>query len=318
MKKLTIGFAGTPDFAAECLELLQTNSQLALEISFVLTQDDKPVGRKQILTASPVKVIAQKHTIPVIHAFDEARPLLDAVDLVLVFAYGAFIPANLLAIPRLGWWNIHPSLLPLYRGPSPTAYPLMMGDAQTGVTFIKLDEKMDHGPVIAQQKISLSSTIPRNELEQALPQLAADLFLSIAAQLNTDTKLDMTEQDHEKATITKLMKREHGFIPLNLLQTAISTEGILSENELPSLIKEYIQKYPGTTSREWRSSSVIYNYWRALHPWPGIWTEKDGKRIKIIACELKEENLHITAIQLDGRPVSDNKEQISQLFSRSS
>jgi methionyl-tRNA formyltransferase len=314
MKKLTIGFAGTPDFAALFLEQLQTNSSVPLTIKFVLTQEDKPVGRKQILTPSPVKVIAQRHALPVVHDFEAVSTLLERVELVLVFAYGEFIPPALLTVPRLGWWNIHPSLLPLYRGPSPTAYPLMLGDTETGITLIQLDEKMDHGPIIAQEKIMLESSTTREELEGDLPARATDLFLRVLTDLEEQTSPQMVEQVHDQATITRLMKRDHGFIPFEILQQAIEKPINMPDEDLPILLKEYIQKYPKQEYSKTNSALVIYNYWRALHPWPGIWTEKDGKRIKIISCEIKEERLHITAIQLDGRPISENKEQIMRLF----
>ncbi|KXK08481.1 MAG: Methionyl-tRNA formyltransferase [Microgenomates bacterium OLB22] len=316
MKPLRIGFAGTPEFAATFLELLIRSTDLPIDIQLVLTQEDKPVGRKKILTASPVKVCAGHHNIPVFHTFEELTGKLGHLDLILVFAFGAFIPSELLSVPRLGWWNIHPSLLPLYRGPSPTAYPIMMGDSQTGVTLIKLDEKMDHGPIIAQESLPVAPNMTRDELEKAVVSPAAILFLNILKNLPEGASPEMREQEHERATITRLMKREHGFIPFELLAEATNESRNISEDELPHLMKEYVQRYDSTTENKMKSESVIYNYWRALHPWPGIWTEKDGKRIKIIACELRGEKLHITAIQIDGGTVSDNKRQISQIFEK--
>lgn len=118
IKKLNIAYFGTPNFSANVLEKLIILNSSLLQISSIITQPDKPIGRKQILTPSPVKIIGQKYQIPVFETIEEIEDKLKEIDLVLVFAYGKIIPKKLLDLTTYGFWNIHPSLLPKYRGPS--------------------------------------------------------------------------------------------------------------------------------------------------------------------------------------------------------
>ncbi|MEK7097093.1 MAG: methionyl-tRNA formyltransferase, partial [Patescibacteria group bacterium] len=150
MKKIKLAYFGSPDFAADFLEKILLDKSLPVEVKLVVTQPDSPVGRKKILTPTPVKIIALKHNLKVL----EIGNFLGKLDLVLVYAYGDLIPKELLTLPRNGFWNIHPSLLPKYRGTSPIATPLINGDKITGVTIIKMDEEIDHGPIIAQENLT--------------------------------------------------------------------------------------------------------------------------------------------------------------------
>src|SRR3989344_7067443 len=138
--KLRLAFFGAHEFSARLLEKIIADKTLPVEVVMVVTQADKPVGRKQQIEESPVKQIAKKFNIPVFDDLNQLR-ITDSgqfanIDLALVYAYGKIIPASLLILPRLGFWNLHPSLLPYYRGPSPTAYPLLLGDKITGVTLM--------------------------------------------------------------------------------------------------------------------------------------------------------------------------------------
>ncbi|MFN4212774.1 MAG: methionyl-tRNA formyltransferase, partial [Microgenomates group bacterium] len=152
-RKLKIAYFGSPSFSAYFLEKLLTDKTLPIEVKLVITQEDKPVGRKQILTPSPVKQIATKYQISNIKYQKEIENWkleIGKLDLALVLAFGKIIPKELLHQPKYGFWNIHYSLLPKYRGPSPTAYALIAGEKKTGVTIFQMDEEIDHGPIIAQ------------------------------------------------------------------------------------------------------------------------------------------------------------------------
>ena len=127
MNKLKTAYFGTPTFSARLLRQLLDDSSLPIAIKLVVTRPDKPVGRKQIRTPSPVKRLAMERGIEVEHTIKNTKSRIVDFDLAILFAYGRIIPKDLLEIPTLGFWNIHPSLLPLYRGPSPIAYPLLLG-----------------------------------------------------------------------------------------------------------------------------------------------------------------------------------------------
>ena len=294
MKKLSLAYFGSPDFSADFLEKLINDPSInqLIDIKLVVTQPDRPVGRKQTLTPTPVKNISIKNNVPLTEyvaseitlpeADDsdevanrapqerrdhERQNLLQSIDLALVFAFSQKIPQDLLALPRLGFWNIHPSLLPKYRGPSPIAYPLIFGEKETGVTIIKIDEKIDHGPIIAQEEMEILPTDRRPDLEKKLTDLAFKMFKKIIAQLLiTDYKLKLKEQKHEIATYSKLLKKQDGFLPLSTLKKALNNEPLEFE-ELPEILKIKNLKL-----KIKNSSKIVYDYFRGLYPWPDLWT----------------------------------------------
>jgi methionyl-tRNA formyltransferase len=314
MKKLTLAYFGSPDFSGFFLEKILTDSDLkkVIDVKLVVTQPDKPVGRKQILTETPVKKVAKKYQISNIKYQIDIRNLkleIRNFDLALVYAFSHIIPKDLLNAPKLGFWNIHPSLLPKYRGPSPIAYPLIFAEKETGVTIIKMDEKIDHGPIIAQEKLKIDDTDRRPDLEKKLTDLGFLMFKKlILNNFNTSTSLSinqfqLTPQADQNATYTRLLKREDGFIPLSTLKKTLQNEPLNFE-EIPPILKEI---------RNWKlekrsSLEIIYNYFRGLCPWPGIWTLlPNGKRLKIIDMnfEVTSYKLQVTRVQLEGKKEVD-------------
>jgi methionyl-tRNA formyltransferase len=299
---IKIVYLGSPDFSANFLEKLiclhretlakwchsETNevsdriSNCPIEIIAVLTQPDRPVGRKKILTPTPVKLVAQKHHIPVYEDLNELNNI--DFDMGLVFAYSKFIPKQLLDKPKYGFLNIHPSLLPLYRGPSPIAYPLINGDKKTGVTIIKLDEKMDHGDIVAQEEIEIDRNIKRPELETQLTDLALSVILSLERQTfrAKNPLLKSVPQDHSKASNTKLLTKEMGYVEYKIMKM---------ENE---------------------NAKKIYDLYRGLYPWPGIWTKINvkgvEKRMKITELELIDNKLVIKKVQIEGENIKPYKD----------
>ncbi|MGC9048813.1 MAG: methionyl-tRNA formyltransferase [Patescibacteria group bacterium] len=219
---LNIIFFGTPEFAAIILDSLIKNNSKPVT---VITAPDKPVGRhayqqagKQILTPPPVKVLSQKHNIPILQPenLKENLNLKSEIlnlkpDLFIVAAYGLILPQELLAIPKYGSLNIHPSLLPKYRGPSPIQATILNGDTETGVTIILMDEKMDHGPILAKCKKQITNKITTEELTKELADLGAKLLIeTLPKWINGEIK--PIPQDHSKATFTKIIKKEDGQI----------------------------------------------------------------------------------------------------------
>jgi len=317
MKKINLVYFGTPDFSAKLLEKI-INDDLPVDIKFVVTQPDKPVGRKQILTPSPVKLVAIKYNIQVLEYLKiggtagrapdsaqqsehwrEGKPgqnLFSNIDLVLLYAYGKIIPEEILDQPKFGFWNIHPSLLPKYRGPSPIAYPLINGDQKTGVTLMQMDKQVDHGPIIDQEEITINPDDKRPDLENKLTDLGYELFKKNLLRLTTNNlpaesagQSPVTSpQNHSLATFTHLLKKNDGYLDWQSLTQP-------------------------------QDPKKIYNLFRGLYPWPGIWTllrpadfAGQGKfqkpmRLKILDMRYENEQLIIKKVQLEGKKEVDFK-----------
>jgi methionyl-tRNA formyltransferase len=241
---MRIVFCGTPAFAVPSLRRLL--SEPAFTVEAVVTQPDRPKGRGQTVTASPVKETAlaagvhiyQPETIKSESAFDFFKRL--APDAVVIIAYGQIIPQRLIEIPRLGWINLHASLLPKYRGAAPIAWAIANGETVTGLTTMQIDAGMDTGPILLQQQMPIGP-------DETAPELAARMA-EAGAPLMTETlrKLDRGEmeprpQDSPQASYAPRLEKEHGRIDWSL------------------------------------TAGQIYNRIRGLAPWPGAYTAFRGQ-----------------------------------------
>lgn len=381
---MKIAYFGSPIFSAILLEQLILDKNLNAEITLVVTQPDKPVGKKRVLTPSPVKMIAQKYNIPVwdkklngdvdifahwgrqgVPSGDKndnigVKSILEQIDLAIVFAYGfkQLISLDLLKAPKIqfnigegktsGFINIHPSLLPLYRGSSPIAYPILLNENKTGVTLFVMDEKMDHGPLITQEKIEIGLNDVRPTMEKKLTKMAFDMLTSwvksnFVLSERSESKdpitniahIQLTPQNHSLATHAPFMTKESGFAPFSTLQKALKNEA-LTIQQLPQIVQNYINKYaanevdvffPTWDARKGgvpsgvkkdidemsvmfkKSSKLLYDFWRGVSPWPGIWTtvtvQNQPKRLKIIEMKYVKKGLLITKVQLEGKKEVD-------------
>lgn len=214
-------YFGTPQFAATILdELIASGFPPAL----IVTAPDKPAGRKLILTPSAVKLWGEQHDIPVVTPEKMRDPEFQALlaaqnaDVFIVAAYGKIIPQAILDIPKHGTLNVHPSLLPLLRGPSPIESAIVSGHTKTGVTIMQLDAEMDHGPLIAQEEypVQWEATNPPkgSVLEDMLAHQGGKLLASILSNWCAG-KLQASAQDHDKATFCKKISKEDGRIDLS-------------------------------------------------------------------------------------------------------
>lgn len=281
MNKLKIAYFGSPDFSADFLKKLIDNQLVNIEL--VVTQPDSPAGRKQILTSTPVKQLALKNSLNILEIKNlelnkNSKLKIKNFDICLVYAYASIIPSQLLDVPKYGFWCIHPSLLPKYRGTSPMATALINGDRETGVTIIKMDEKIDHGPIIAQEKYEILPTDRRPDLERKLTDLAFEMFKKIIMGSTTKFIFSPLEtQNHSLTIYTKKLMKQDGFIKFENLKLKI-------EN----------------------SPEKLFNLFRGLYPWPGIWTLlPNGKRLKITDIMLENGNLKIVRVQLEGKKEVD-------------
>src|SRR3989344_1937655 len=203
---MKIIFVGTTVFGIPTLEKLKADHQLVL----VITQPDMPTGRKRVLTPPPIKVWSHKNNIPL----SQPVKILDCQeeitknnpDLILVAAYGQIIPKAILDIPKFGSINIHGSLLPKYRGASPIQSAIQNGDKETGITLIKMDEKMDHGPIISKERVAIDNYDDFEKLYKKLSNVASDLTAKTLPDYISG-KVRPAEQVHTIATFCKMINR---------------------------------------------------------------------------------------------------------------
>lgn len=226
----------------------------------VFTKPDQKVGRKQELTTPLVKKLAEEKNIPVFQPLkfnSEAVEQLKSLkpDLVIVAAYGKILPSSALEIPGFGCINVHVSLLPKFRGPSPIQNALLQGEKETGITIMLMDEGVDTGDILTQEKIEIADEDNHQALSEKLSKEGAKLLIKTIPQW-VEQKIQPLSQEHEKATFCELIEREDGKI-------------------------------------YWiNSAEEIYNRYRALTPWPGIYThietENGLQRLKLIKIKLQK------------------------------
>ncbi|HZK29024.1 MAG TPA: methionyl-tRNA formyltransferase [Clostridia bacterium] len=240
-------FMGTPQFAVIILDHLEAAGYVP---ALVVTQPDRPCGRGQKETPSPVALWAFERGIPTVkpdncRAADLREELrVIAPQCLITAAFGQILPASILTIPVKGCLNIHASLLPRYRGASPVQAALLAGDKETGVTLMRMDEGLDTGPLLAQARMVLTDEINAGELDLALARLGGEL---IAAKLEAylEGKLSSRAQDEAFASMTHRIKKADGRVDFT------------------------------------RSAPDVHNHIRAMNPWPGAFTFLDKKRYKL-------------------------------------
>ena len=207
---MRILFMGTPDIAADCLKALY---EAGHDICGVYTRRDKPVGRKQVLTAPPVKEVALAHGTPVF----QPRTLRDggedeniralAPELIVVVAYGCILPKSVLEAPKYGCINLHVSLLPKYRGSAPVQWAVLNGDAETGVSIMQMDEGLDTGDVLACEKIAIDPEETSGQLFDRVTAVGARVLCETLPAMEAGT-LKAEPQAHENASVAPMLSKE--------------------------------------------------------------------------------------------------------------
>lgn len=262
--KTNLVFFGSSNYSVPVLQKLIEHYALSTEhcILAVVTTPDKPVGRHLKLTPNPVKLLAQKNNIQVIENLSEIvnhKSLFINHPIALVAAFGQIIPSEILSIFNNQIYNIHPSLLPKYRGPSPLQQQILDGITETGVTLIRLDEKMDHGPIVAAEKDSILPDDTSQSLGTRLFTVGTDLFIKFLQDRNSYF-VNLKSQDENLATYTHKLTRQDGFIPWPEFESAFKIKNLPAGRHGLNL--------------------KIERAWRAYYPWPGIWSiNPEGKRV---------------------------------------
>jgi methionyl-tRNA formyltransferase len=243
-------FCGTPDFAVPAFRSLL--AQADFQIVAVITQPDRPRGRGQSVSFSPVKVAALAAGIP-LHQPEkirapEAQELLQklAPDAIVIIAYGQIIPARLLPIPKLGWINLHASLLPKYRGAAPINWAIVNGETKTGVTSMRIDAGMDTGEMLLQKEMEIGAGETAPELATRMSEMGAPLMVETLRGLASGTLVPRA-QDNAQASSAPMLKKEDGRINWTL------------------------------------PAADIFNRIRGFAPWPGAYTSFRGQTCHIWA-----------------------------------
>ncbi|TKD71707.1 methionyl-tRNA formyltransferase [Pseudalkalibacillus hwajinpoensis] len=242
-----IVFMGTPDFSVPVLDMLVDEGYV---IVGVVTQPDRPKGRKRVMTPPPVKVAAERHGLPVLQPEkvkdpEQLQPILDLKpDLIVTAAFGQILPKQLLDAPKYGCINVHASLLPELRGGAPIHYSILQGKKETGITIMYMVEKLDAGDILTQSVVPIEEHDHTGSLHDKLSISGSQLLKDTLPKL-LKGELTPVKQDDAKATFAPNIKREQEKI-------------------------------------DWtKSGEEIYNHIRGLHPWPVAFTQYEGKVMKI-------------------------------------
>lgn len=243
-KELKIVFMGTPEFSVPVLKALIEN----YKVRAIVTQPDRLIGRKQVLTPPPVKVVGNENMILVLQPEkikEHVEEIIDLhPDLIITCAYGQILPKEILECPRLGCINVHASLLPKLRGGAPIHHAIIDGYKKTGVTIMHMDRRMDEGDIISQVEIEITDTDTASSLHDKLSIAGRDLLLQTLPAI-IDGSANRVKQDSSLATYGFNIKREDEQINFN------------------------------------KSRKQIYNQIRGLNSWPGAFTRLEGKIIKV-------------------------------------
>jgi methionyl-tRNA formyltransferase len=256
---------------------LQALDAAGHEVQLVVTQPDKP-GHRLKVTPPPVKVAAQELGLEVYQparirdpeSVEKLRAL--SPDLLVVVAYGQIIPPSVLAIPKIGAVNVHASLLPRHRGAAPVAHAILAGDRETGVTIMRMDEQLDHGPILAARTTLIAEGEDAVALTSRLSKMGAELLVDTLARIES---VEAVDQDHVGATLAPRLRREDGEL-------------------------------------EWSSGAAeIDRRVRALQPWPGVTLPTKRGRVKVLRGHLEGDRYVPDLVQVPGKKPAPAKQVLA-------
>jgi methionyl-tRNA formyltransferase len=238
-------FFGTPEFAVPSLEVLLGSEH---EVALVVAQPDRPAGRGMRVQSPPVVELAREHDVPVLqpakirdpHFLDQIRSY--APDAAVVIAYGRILPDALLSIPRHGFINVHASLLPKYRGAAPIQRAIEQGETETGITIMKVDSELDHGPILSTVTTAIGADERSGGLSRRLAKIGADELVRVLEHVGS---IEPMEQNHGAATLAPKILKDEGRVDWNV------------------------------------DARTLFNRFRAFDPWPGLFTSIGGEVVKL-------------------------------------
>ena len=293
---MKIVFFGTPEYVLPILDSLHKsfkNPKFESGIVAVVTQKPKPAGRKQIITYSSVDAWAHKKNIPIFYKSHDFVNRKIKADVGILASYGEIIPKSVIEHFKFGILNIHPSLLPLWRGSSPVQASIISGDKITGTTIIKIDELLDHGPIVSQFKEEVQEEDTAYTLRSRLFDRSAEVTVALLTAY-IKGKITPRPQLHEKATYTTQIKKSDAFIDPKIIEASLKGQ-VLEKKWKIQFVKNYsLNPTPYTLVR----------FIRAMQPWPVSWTYVQlgkgqelkgkqslplrGKRLKILNAHVEK------------------------------
>lgn len=304
MPKIKIVFCGTSEFALASLEVLHKSENI--EILSVVTQPDRPAGRKQELLPPPVKVLAEELNLQIEQPENktELEDILQEykADFFIVISYGMILTDNILKMPKIACLNTHASILPHYRGASPIQQSLLNGDSETGVSFIKMDSQLDHGDIYLIKRVKIDHKDDFITLSKKLAISSALILPTLLIDIKDDF-LTAVPQNHKQADYCKKITKEMGKVDFNKMD-----------------------------------ADTIINMHRAFIAWPGIHTKIEDKNLKLLKvsksnkkiidknflienhqlfAKCKKGTIKIEKLQMEGKKAMDTKEFLNgfaQLF----
>lgn len=289
---MKIVFFGTPDYVIPVLEKLHKYH----EIVAVVTQSPKPVGRDKKIEYSPVDKFAYKHKIPIYFDANEViKNKIDA-DMGVLESYGNILSNEVINYFPHGIINIHPSLLPRWRGAVPVPATLLAGDEVTGGTVIKLDSQVDHGPILSSFKEEILPDDDVVSLRKRIFERSGDILIELIPAY-VKNKITLKKQDESQVTFTTRIKKDDAFIPFEFIKNAMEINNLSDSWEIP-FIKGY-KTIP--------DASFINRFVKAMKPWPIAWTKlnikDEEKRLKILNSHINLESgyLELDEVQLEGK-----------------
>ncbi len=282
-------FFGTPRFAEIVLDALIRADMPPVAL---VCNPDRPVGRKKIVTAPETKKRIQdanrsgaKSKIEILQPEKIGDDFMNQLrglhpDFFVVAAYAKILPKAALDIPKMGTLGVHPSLLPKYRGASPIQSAILGGEKETGVTIYRMDEKTDHGEILAARRIPLASGETYLQLEKELAKLGGKLLVEMMPKF-INGEMKSIPQDENTAIVTKKFQTQDGFVTPEDLKDAENGDA--------------------------QKTDVLFRKIRALNPEPGVWTMQNGKRVKLLEAEIENGALHLTTTQREGEKAKTNR-----------
>lgn len=285
MKAARVLFFGSTSDSV--LVLTRLAASRLVTVAAVVTQPAKPVGRRQLLTPTPVEMWAKNHAVTVLSfptqtakpwLYENEQSVSDALqplkaDLIVSASYGQKIPDAAVAAATMGGINIHPSLLPRWRGADPVPWAINSGDRQTGVSVVRLSAAFDQGNILAQEKINISGSDMTGTLRAKLFTMGADLLIHLFPDILAGT-IKGTPQKITGTPYARRLTRDDGFEPWENIQEAFTDAACAAR---------------------------LGRKFRAFTPWPGVWTLFGNKRLKILGLTVREGVIVIQTVQLEGK-----------------
>ena len=287
----TIIFLGASALSAQVLAELIHSQQVKL--TAIITHPDKPIGRHQTLTPSPIASLASQHQLPLykLSSLDKIPPQIILSDYLITAAYGKLIPPIWLNIPKKSALNLHPSLLPAYRGSSPIPWAILDGAAETGITLMQLNTQFDTGHLLAQQKIPLQSTATTTTLLPKLFHLGSILLLNYLTHTSDPHIFSHPQPQSAKS-------------PTRYARKLTKQDGCIS-------LKQINQALSGHLAATTRLDQMM----RALWPWPGIWTtNSDNTRLLLLKGHPHQHTYYIESLKPAGKNIITQPKIIQKLL----